>query len=271
MTDKSTDNNGPKPVPFRQILDRIPGAREAMDRADLSSNISDGFVPIMWTCEVHGEYPMLVMQEGVIRAFPRVCPTCQRQQQADLLMGGALIPERFRRCEFDNYIIESGDQARAVEICRDYAKNFAEMREDGVCLVLRGNPGTGKNHLATAIAKAVLAQGFSVMRLKVQEYLDGYWGREFSERAGWVSGFARVDLLVLDELGRTAETQGVKDALFRLLDARYEAVLPILLLTNLTKPEIEAHIGAVNFERLVQGGGRLANFEWDSYRRRAGR
>lgn len=226
---------------------------------------------IFWTCETHGKYPVVMWVDGKAVSFPGRCPTCHRESQVSSLIRAASIPERFRDCDFDSYLIEHDGQQAALARCQEYAEAFADKLADGACMVLRGQRGTGKNHLATAIAKRIMGKGYTCLRLKVQDFLDGYWGRNFAERPDWLMGFAEPDLLILDELGRTADTKGVKDALFRLLDVRYEAVKPVLLLTNLTRDEIIEHIGDAAFDRLTQGGGRLVNFEWDSYRRSAAR
>lgn len=169
-------------------------------------------------------------------------------------------------CRFDNYIVENDSQQRAVEKCRKYAENFSDNRRAGRSLMLIGNRGTGKNHLGTAIAKRVMRDGFSVLRIKAMDFLRDYWGRGFAEQGAWIADLARVDLLVIDEVGRHSSGESAHNALFELLDARSEAMTCTVLLSNKNHEEIREIITQAGWDRLREGGGQMVRFTWDSYR-----
>ena len=58
------------------------------------------------------------------------------------------IPPRFRAKTFDGFEAGSEAQARVLRICRAYADRFDERHAAGGGVVMCGNPGTGKTHLA---------------------------------------------------------------------------------------------------------------------------
>lgn len=244
------------------IQDFMPPSQREFVPVDLAA-----FTPMFETCDTHGDYPLNRLINGVEHWTAGGCPTCKRESQTSALLAKVNIPRRFAGCEFGNFVADTDVQRSALGKCRDYADKFREYHRSGACLMLRGNPGTGKNHLATAIVKQVMAQGFGVLRIKAAEFLDAYWAKSFAERTAWLDGIANVDLLMLDEVGRTSQAKGAEDAFFRLLDARYEAERPTLLLSNLTRDQIKAMLGDAAYDRLTQGGGKVVSFDWDSYRK----
>ncbi|EFZ60170.1 hypothetical protein ECLT68_0804 [Escherichia coli LT-68] len=76
--------------------------------------------------------------------------------KAEELTDNAGIALRFRDCEFDNYLEVNPDAARNLAACRRYAENWPDMLENGTSLVMTGSCGTGKNHLAVAMAKHII-------------------------------------------------------------------------------------------------------------------
>ena len=260
-----------KPSNQSEMMKKVSELAElAMQKASNSANAAlkkGGFVPEYRSCEVHGRYQINVETENGTRFLPAHCPVCFEQRKAGLLLKSSNIPERFAECTFDNYLVKFGEkQEKVLSLCRSFAEKFAEKHESGACLLLCGKPGTGKNHLATAICKLVMKSGYSVLRVKASQYLDTFWSKGFDDREKWLGDIAKVDLLFIDEIGRSSETKNAQDAFFRLIDARYEAVLPAIIATNLNRKELMSVLGDAAYERLAQGGSLRLTLDWDSYR-----
>jgi DNA replication protein DnaC len=227
------------------------------------------FVQEFEVCSEHGKWPTNTQDaEGVIRWNPPGCPVCIKQAQTQALVANADISQRFMHCTFENYRVENSGQQTALNLCRDYAKNFKKNRDTGRCLILRGNPGTGKNHLSAAIMLEIVKSHFTTLRIKANAYLDEYWAKDFSERETWVNRMANVDLLVIDEIGRASNSKSANDAFFRLIDARYEAVRPTIVISNLDRDNLRETLGAAAYDRLSEGGGSRIDFNWSSDRGR---
>jgi DNA replication protein DnaC len=257
--------------PSDTLVGNMPGiaalAAKAIAVAQRPTPPAKAFTPQFGACEAHGPYPRNVQDsEGRERWFADVCPGCTKAKNSARLMESSNIPKRFINCSFDSYIAVTDEQRHVLARCMSYARDFSAAKEAGACLILCGHPGTGKNHLATAISKHLLESGYSVLRVKASQYLDAYWSKGFDERESWVRSMAAVDLLMIDEIGRSSNAKTAQDAFFRLLDARYEAQLPSLLATNLTRAELVEVLGDATYDRLTQGGGVRLTFGWDSYR-----
>lgn len=111
-------------------------------------------------------------------------------------------------------------------------------------LVLSGDYGTGKTHLAAAIANELVRQGRSeVMFVVVPDLLD-FLRSSFGPQSG-VTYDRRFDeirktpILVLDDLGTESATPWAREKLYQLLNHRYEAALPTVITTSKTREEID--------------------------------
>ena len=207
---------------------------------------------------------------GIVAVNPGGCPQCRAERNASRLMSESNMPARFADATFESYEATDAKQARVLSVCRDYADNFATYRKQGRCLVMCGNPGTGKNHLATAIFKTLNAAGFTALRVKASEYLDAYWAKEFKERDEWLRGMFRVDLLIVDEVEKCSKTENARNAMFRLIDGRYEAMAPTMVITNQSRAELVETLGDPAYDRLTEGGSQRLVFDWQSRRASVG-
>lgn len=225
------------------------------------------FIEQFAECQTHGKYPLNMQDErGMERWFAGGCQACQKQETAVRLLAASNISKRFVGCEFENFEASTDEQKHVLKRCESYANGFEKFRDTGACLLLCGRPGTGKNHLATAICKRLLKDGYSVLRIKASQYLDAYWSKSFDEREAWIGGMASIDLLMIDEIGRSSQAKAAQDAFFRLLDARYEAQLPTLLATNLNREDLIDVLGEATYDRLTQGGSIRLTLDWASHR-----
>lgn len=124
------------------------------------------------------------------------------------------------------------------------ARGFAEA-PDG-WLVLQGAPGTGKTHLAAAIANERRARGHSAYFITAPDLLD-YLRSAFApdSKVSYDKVFEAVrtaPLLVLDDLGAQSSTQWAQEKLFQLLNYRYNAGLPTVITSNLALEEQDRRI-----------------------------
>lgn len=234
------------------------------------SSDSNGIETALCDKAGHGQYPLNEIDfDGRKRWFAGGCQKCQADRSARALFDKCNIPKRFEQCTFENYITSTPEQRKVLDRCISYASDFDRTMDLGTCLLLCGNPGTGKNHLATAIMKNVGASGKTALRVKASQYLDAYWSKGFGEREAWLDGLADVDLIMIDEIGRSSDKKAAQDAFFRLIDMRYEKQKPSLLTTNLNREDLIQTLGEAAYDRLTQGGSVRLTLEWTSHRREA--
>jgi DNA replication protein DnaC len=107
---------------------------------------------------------------------------------------------------------------------------FIDKREN---VLLVGNPGTGKSHLATALAAAACSKGYRVRFFRATELVTTLIeARDERTFLRLKAQLAKLDLLVLDELGYVPATKVGAELLFDVIATAYERT-SIIVTTNL--------------------------------------
>ena len=101
-------------------------------------------------------------------------------------------------------------------------------------VLLIGGTGTGKTHLAIALAKNLIQQGQRGRYFNVVDLVNQLEQEKLSGRGGKLAeSLARLDLVVLDELGYLPFSKSGGQLLFHLISKLYERT-SLLITTNLT-------------------------------------
>lgn len=204
-----------------------------------------GWRPVAWRAEFNGMVYFAVQrcERGIAH---------DKQQRLDELLQASRLTKRFRERRFDNFEPRP-EVAKALAT----AKRFAERFKPGNTsegLVLVGPVGSGKTHLAAAIANDLLERGVAVVFCPVPDMLADLRAavRDGREPEEVMDELRDAELLILDDLGAERVTDWVREQLFRLINYRYEQVLPIVATTNLTPEELEEHLGDRTVSRLME-------------------
>jgi DNA replication protein DnaC len=100
--------------------------------------------------------------------------------------------------------------------------------------LITGGIGTGKTHIAAAIANHLLNQGMAVICM-TERHLLGEIKRTYSQgsdESAVREVYERVPLLIIDDLGKEKPSEWTLATLYAIIDGRYERAMPLITTTN---------------------------------------
>ena len=173
------------------------------------------------------------------------------------------VPERYWSESLDTYKINNDMQATAAKA----AANFLQAVKCGKfkSLVMIGNAGTGKTHLACAIIREAGGKYRTAPDI-VEEMRRAKSFTANDTEAKIIDYYGHISLLVIDEIGRGIAATDEKYILYQILNARYNSRKPTVLISNHKKSEFLQYIGAAAADRLVESA-EVWELNGESYRR----
>ena len=162
------------------------------------------------------------------------CP-CMAELRKVRQLEAAGIPARYQTRSIDSFDGKVSPSAgAAAAIARGYVKDFPVHRDTG--LMFTGPVGTGKTHLAIGILLACHEQFGATVRFVELRELFAQIKETFSAAGRTEAQLTRplleCDILAIDEVGATRDTDWQRETTEKLINGRYNANLATLCTTN---------------------------------------
>jgi DNA replication protein DnaC len=188
-----------------------------------------------------------------------VCPICQRVATFGQWQQ-LRIPEKFWGASLDDLTYDTEKCRRFHEVCRKF-----ESDPRGFLLLL-GNPGNGKTHIACAI----LGNRGRGLFISQSDLIDAHRRTYRDEAAENVRQKAiNTPLLVLDEIGVATGGNDAAALLFDILNARYSNKRPTILTSNMPREELLRTLGQRIVDRIDEAAFAVLRFDEPSKRKQA--
>lgn len=157
------------------------------------------------------------------------------QEKISKLLGQSGIKKRFLQRTFQNFRCDTQERTKNYKIAKGYADNFLHHRTKGDGLYIEGTNGTGKTHLAAAIALQLIGEGIPVI-CKTSSDLFGdikkAFDKEDVKEYEVLDIYKSADLLIIDDLGKEQCSDWSMSTLYSILNDRYEDMKPTIVTTN---------------------------------------
>ena len=150
--------------------------------------------------------------------------------------------------------------------------DFESLRflENNSNIILIGNSGVGKTHLATSIGIAAAKKRISTYFIKCQDLIEqlkkAYLENKLDSR---IKHFSKYKLLIIDEIGYLPIGEQEAKMFFQLIDRRYEKKSTIVTsninLSNWNEVFVDSMLASAILDRLVHHSSRV-NILGSSYR-----
>jgi len=183
---------------------------------------------------------------------PKLCRiyALEEKEPSPLDYTDGLVLELLRNMTFNNFDWkrvnlppeQRQNLAEVFNLARDFAKS-----PDG-WLVLQGDTGCGKTHLAAAIANEHIRVGKPVLFVVVPDFLD-HLRSTFSPESKvsydqYFESVKNAPLLILDDFGEQSTTPWAREKLYQVINYRYNSRLATIITTRCSTDEIEAPISS---------------------------
>ena len=197
-----------------------------------------------------GHWEKEIFHKGVIQ---------KKLEEAERLSEESNLGERFKGRTFASF--DAKRDREAFDACSRYANDPMLMVRKCNGLVLYGDYGTGKTHLAAAIANALISKGKPVLFGTFITHLENI-KQEFDHvgQKTYLSKMKVTPVLVIDDLGKEKKSDWTRQVLFDVVNYRYEHLLPTIITTNLARADnfdaLANHVEGAVWSRLCE----MSNF-----------
>ena len=200
------------------------------------------------------------------------------EKQAQKYKKQANLSKRFSKRTFETFNIETEMQKNAYNKAFEYANNIDKYIKNGTNIIFigKGSVGTGKTHLACAIANHVLERGIPVKVINIVSLVDEL--KEFTPAVK--KELKTVKVLLIDDLGKENGTVWLCSEIYGIINARYENELPTIITTEGSLSDLENNYKVEINDKIVNKGvsmiSRLTEscflsvMQGEDYRKKAG-
>ena len=154
--------------------------------------------------------------------------------KVDKIIKNSKMSKRNLNYKFDNFEVNSNNK-KVYQSLKEYSEKLANSVERKG-LILVGNNGVGKTHLACSIANELIKNGIPIiygtlinLLAELKNTYDVY--NNISEMK-IIKLYEKVDLLIIDDLGKEKPSEWGLEKLFTIINSRYENNLPVIITTN---------------------------------------
>lgn len=161
------------------------------------------------------------------------------------LLQSSRIPANLLTKTFANFTLTAGNKSAfgAAVVAADSDRG----------LILAGDTGTGKSHLAAAIMNERLEQGREAIFVTVPELMADIRRvmKAEQETSDLLELVKTADLLIMDDMGAEKVTEWVVEQLFVVVNARLNGQKQTVVTTNYQPAELIDRIGGIGGQRIV--------------------
>jgi len=176
----------------------------------------------------------------------------KKQQRVAEIMQNSGLKSRFKKRTFATFVVTT-ENTLAYQKALEFAENFEKQ---GKGLLFTGNIGTGKTHLAAAIANHLMQNLYTVIFGNITDIIsriyDTYDKSSDVSTMEIIQYLTSVDLLIIDDLGKEHTSENVRTLLYQIINALYEDEKLVVITTNLSGKELSEKIGPATVSRITE-------------------
>lgn len=202
-------------------------------------------------CSKCGGTGFIIVERGEISGA-EPCD-CRAYGRAAKLADQSQIPPLYRNASFENFVVPNDNPVARRELTtvllgvKQFVRDFPNEKRPGLLLI--GETGCGKTHLAVAALREIIAKGFEGLFCNYQTLLNsirsGYDSTSNSSDREAYRTALDSEVLLLDDLGAHRVSDWVEDTVTSIVTYRCDNRKALIATTNMPDPDA----GSVTIQR----------------------
>lgn len=167
----------------------------------------------------------------------------EKSKRVNLLLNTNGLPPLFKKKNFDNY--DKNNNPIAFKQAQAFVDNFPNTK--GILFI--GSVGVGKTHLAASIASEVnkkLYSSYFGNVVDIMSFVKSSYNKDsnLTELEAVDIMTRKIDLLVIDDLGKENNTEHNLALLYQIINKLYENEKPLIITTNYGAVDLNKKLGS---------------------------
>ena len=155
-------------------------------------------------------------------------------KRVERIIKNSKMSKRNLNYKFDNFAPNTSNK-KVLDNLKKYSEKLVnDIEKKG--LILIGDNGVGKTHLACSIANKLIENGtpviYGTLINLLAELRNSYDTDNNISEMEIIKLYENVDLLIIDDLGKEKPSEWGLEKLFTIVNSRYENNLPVIITTN---------------------------------------
>lgn len=147
------------------------------------------------------------------------------------------VPIKYTGMRFDDYKEHDAADTRVKKLVMAYFNDAIKNYLIGKCLILTGNPGTGKTMLMSILTESLIREYMFIARYAncvelINEIQDTYSSNTPKSTLSVLNKYRDADFLFIDDLDKINATPDARKLVYSIINDRYERVLPTIISAN---------------------------------------